>query len=104
MSSAPAPWRIREKETALLLIPCPHCGERDETEFRYGGEIQSQSPSPPDAPISVEEWGERLFLRKNDAGVISESWFHIHGCQCWITLTRDTRTDEFQGRTSGDGS
>ena len=22
----------------MLLIPCPHCGERDETEFRCGGE------------------------------------------------------------------
>ena len=29
----------------MLLIPCPWCGERDETEFRCGGEAHIARPS-----------------------------------------------------------
>jgi sarcosine oxidase, subunit delta len=88
----------------LLLIPCPHCGERDETEFRYGGEAQPEAASSSGETLSVEAWGERLFLRNNSAGLIKESWFHLHGCQRWIELKRDTRTDEFMCALGGEKS
>ena len=28
----------------MLLIDCPHCGARDETEFSYGGEAHIMRP------------------------------------------------------------
>ncbi len=28
----------------MLLIPCPWCGPRDETEFTYGGEAHIVAP------------------------------------------------------------
>lgn len=104
MSWVPVPWRIKERRQTLLLIPCPHCGDRDEAEFRYGGEVHPHSGPRSETPISTEQWGERLFLRNNSAGVITESWFHLHGCQRWIELNRDTRTDEFMGTTASEGS
>ena len=33
----------------MLLIPCPWCGERDEIEFRYGGEAGIAYPTDPAA-------------------------------------------------------
>ena len=31
----------------MLLIPCPFCGEREETEFHCGGEAHIQRPRQP---------------------------------------------------------
>ena len=33
----------------MLLIDCPWCGERAETEFSYGGEAGIVRPKEPDA-------------------------------------------------------
>lgn len=33
----------------MLLIKCPWCGERDETEFSYGGEAAIKRPQDPKA-------------------------------------------------------
>ena len=37
----------------MLLIPCPWCGPRDETEFRYGGQAGIVTPPDPDA---IDAW------------------------------------------------
>ena len=39
----------------MLLIPCPYCGPREETEFSYGGEAHIERPNEPDA-LSDTEW------------------------------------------------
>jgi heterotetrameric sarcosine oxidase delta subunit len=37
---------------------------------------------------------DRAFMRKNPEGPTVERWFHTYGCRRWLTLHRDTRTDE----------
>ena len=37
---------------------------------------------------------ERVFLPDNAAGAQAERWFHLLGCRRWITVTRDTTTNE----------
>ena len=32
----------------MLLIPCPYCGEREESEFHQGGEAHIERPKDPD--------------------------------------------------------
>ncbi|HET7716912.1 MAG TPA: sarcosine oxidase subunit delta [Bauldia sp.] len=73
----------------MLLIPCVHCGERDEVEFRYGGEVEPAGNVPSEGATSGS------LLKANTAGVVEERWFHLHGCQEWITLRRNTLTDLF---------
>ena len=87
---APPRWRI---DAAMLLISCPWCGERDETEFRCGGEAHLARPAEPDA-LSDEAWGEYLFLRRNPKGRFHERWVHSLGCRRWFNVVRDTVTHE----------
>ncbi len=39
----------RRSPTDAAAIPCPYCGPRDETEFRYGGQAGIAYPADPDA-------------------------------------------------------
>ena len=49
--------------TKMLIINCPYCGERDQTEFSCGGEAHIIRPkNPPD--LSDDEWADYLFMRK----------------------------------------
>ena len=77
----------------MLLIPCPWCGRREETEFANGGEAHIARPSDP-AALSQEEWGAYVFLRDNPKGWMRERWFHAHGCRRWFNLVRHTVTHE----------
>jgi len=73
----------------MLLIPCPWCGERDEVEFRYGGEAHiSRAPDP--AQLSDAAWADYLHMRNNPKGVFDERWVHQAGCRRWFNLLRDT--------------
>ena len=51
----------------MLLIPCPNCGPRDETEFHYGGQAHVAYPENP-AELTDREWAEYLFYRDNTKG------------------------------------
>lgn len=79
----------------MLRIPCPHCGERDETEFHYGAESGVAYPPDPFA-LSDEEWAAYLFFRANPRGWFVERWFHAAGCRRWFDLDRNTVTDEIR--------
>jgi sarcosine oxidase delta subunit len=59
-----------------FLLPCPNCGPRDATEFRYGGQLLA-------VPVG-----------SNLPGVQRERWYHRHGCRRWLTAERDVRTNE----------
>jgi sarcosine oxidase subunit delta len=74
----------------MLLIPCPWCGPRDETEFHYGGEAHIARPAAPDAP----EWSQYLFMRNNPKGRFRERWLHSLGCRRWFNVLRDTVSHE----------
>ncbi len=71
---------------AFRLV-CPVCGSRPYTEFRFGGEV----PDPADGDF------ERAWLRANVAGPQRERWFHEAGCRRWLTVERDTTTNEVHG-------
>ena len=57
----------------MLLIECPWCGARAETEFSYGGEAGIVRPPDPDA-LSDAEWADYLFFRANPRGAHRELW------------------------------
>jgi heterotetrameric sarcosine oxidase delta subunit len=76
----------------MMLIPCPWCGPRDETEFHYGGQADVSYPAEP-ASTSDEEWARFLFFRDNPKGVFAERWSHAAGCRRWFNLHRDTVTN-----------
>jgi heterotetrameric sarcosine oxidase delta subunit len=77
----------------MLLIPCPWCGLREETEFRCGGEAHIARPQQPSA-LTDEQWADYLFMRSNPKGVHCERWRHVHGCGRWFNLARDTVSDQ----------
>ncbi|SFS89567.1 sarcosine oxidase subunit delta [Saccharopolyspora flava] len=77
----------------MMLIPCPWCGPRNETEFHYGGQAEVSYPAEPHA-TSDADWAEFLFFRANPKGVFAERWNHQAGCRRWFDIRRDTRTNE----------
>jgi heterotetrameric sarcosine oxidase delta subunit len=80
----------------VLLIGCPWCGPRDETEFRYGGQAHIPYPADPDA-LDDTAWAEYVFLRDNPKGPWAERWCHASGCRRWFNAIRDTLTNDFLG-------
>jgi sarcosine oxidase, subunit delta len=79
----------------MLCIPCPWCGDRDETEFHYGGQAGVAYPADPTA-LSDGEWAEYVFMRDNPKGWFAERWFHTAGCRRWFDLQRHTVTYEIR--------
>ena len=75
----------------MLLLTCPWCGPKDETEFSYGGQAHVAHPSTP-ADLTDQEWAEFLFFRDNPKGPFAERWVHSTGCRRWFNAVRDTRT------------
>lgn len=79
----------------MLLIPCPNCGSRDETEFHYGGQAHVPYPESPNE-LNDREWAEFLFYRDNTKGAFAERWLHSTGCRQWFNMLRDTVTYDIQ--------
>jgi len=77
----------------MLLITCPHCGDRPELEFHCGGEAHIARPLDPGG-LDDQAWAEFLFYRANTKGVIAERWNHVHGCQRWFNALRNTVSDK----------
>lgn len=73
----------------MLLIPCPWCGAREQTEFSYHGEAHIVRPENPDA-LSDVEWADYLFFRQNTRGMHAERWMHAAGCRRFFNLARHT--------------
>ncbi|MCT7375237.1 sarcosine oxidase subunit delta [Chelativorans salis] len=77
-----------------MLIPCPHCGPRDVSEFSYQGDATRTRPDP--ASTDVKAWHDYVYNRSNPAGRHSEYWQHAGGCRTHLLVTRDTLTHEIQ--------
>jgi heterotetrameric sarcosine oxidase delta subunit len=45
----------------MILIHCPYCGEREQSEFTNGGEAHVIRPKNPEA-LSDKEWGNMFFI------------------------------------------
>ena len=77
----------------MIIINCPYCGERDQSEFTNGGEAHVARPENSEN-LSDKEWGEYVFFRDNPKGIFYERWVHSHGCRKWFNAVRDTSTDK----------
>ncbi|MBL8985061.1 MAG: sarcosine oxidase subunit delta [Gemmatimonadales bacterium] len=73
-----------------LLIPCPTCGVRPYGEFWCSGELPDGGHGGSD---DAEADFERVWLKRNVAGLQTERWFHHAGCRRWVTVRRDTLTN-----------
>ena len=75
----------------MLLLNCPNCGERNASEFRYGGPYNPR----PDAPDQADatEWTEYLFLQTNSMGEQVEWWYHRSGCELWFLAERNRQSN-----------
>ena len=77
----------------MLIINCPHCGPREESEFACGGEAHIARPRAENS-ISDAEFADYLFLRDNPKGLFLERWRHSAGCRRWFNIARDTVSHE----------
>ena len=80
----------------MLLIACPWCGPRPESEFHYGGEAGIARPHDP-AAVDDAAWADFLYMRSNPKGTHRERWRHQFGCGRFFNATRDTTTDRIAG-------
>ncbi len=80
----------------MLLIECPWCGARDESEFSYAGEAHIARPLETEK-LSDEAWADYLFMRKNPKGLHREQWLHAAGCRRYFNVERDTATYQISG-------
>ncbi len=73
-----------------LMMRCPHCGLRTIEEFVYG-EI-------PVVPESITDPIQRdvdfAYMKANPRGWTRERWFHVFGCRRWLTVERNTVTNQ----------
>ena len=77
----------------MILIPCVHCGPRNVSEFRYGGELGSR-PEP--GVATRAEWSAYLYAKANAADWTTERWFHAAGCRRYFVIERHTASNEIR--------
>ena len=77
----------------MLLIACPHCGPREESEFRCGGQAHIARPENSEA-LGDDDWAGYLYYRNNPKGVQFERWHHVFGCRQWFNIARHTVSHE----------
>jgi sarcosine oxidase subunit delta len=75
----------------MLRIPCPWCGERDESEFRYRGDA---SRVRPDAEAGGAAFNAYVYERDNPCGWHQEWWLHVGGCRKLLKVLRHTVSHE----------
>jgi sarcosine oxidase, subunit delta len=76
----------------MILVPCPYCGSRNASEFRWLGEVRER-PDPGTATLA--QWHHYLYMRRNVAGWSKERWFHRAGCGRYFVVQRNTVTNQF---------
>lgn len=85
----------------MLLIQCPHCGDRNSNEFTFNGEIVPR----PNADADPVTWRRYLYMKSNGDGWQTERWFHISGCRRFLRVERNLDTNEIRDvRDYGDPS
>jgi heterotetrameric sarcosine oxidase delta subunit len=76
----------------MILLPCPNCGPRNVSEYRFGGEVTNR-PAPEQTTPAT--WAAYLYMRQNVLGVQREWWYHS-ACGCWFVAERHTKTQDIQ--------
>lgn len=79
-----------------MRLPCPHCGERDSSEFVYRGDATPSRPDP-QADNAQSRFHDYVYQRDNPAGWLEELWYHEGGCRSWIVVERSTLTHSLRG-------
>ena len=74
----------------MQLFPCPFCGTRDETEFRYLGEADTPRPTG-GAAAAIGDWTRYLYFQRNLKGRVAEMWSHSP-CGETFRMERDNVT------------
>jgi len=82
----------------MILVPCPHCGPRNASEFRWCGEVKSR---PDSNRVTPEQWRDYLYLKSNGSGWITETWYHREGCGRYFRTERHTLTNEIRATADG---
>jgi methylglutamate dehydrogenase subunit B len=77
----------------MLRIPCPWCGERDETEFRYRGDASKTRPA---ADADLAAFTAYVYERDNPLGWHIEWWLHVGGCRRLLKVIRHTFSHEIR--------
>ncbi len=77
----------------MLVITCPHCGPRNSDEFTFQGEVV---PRPEVSETDPRAWRRYLYMRANASGWVSERWFHLSGCRRFLTVERNTSSNEIR--------
>ncbi len=77
----------------MLRIPCPFCGVRDESEFRYRGDASRSRPHPEAEPDAFCAY---VYERDNPRDWHSEWWLHVAGCRRLLKVVRHTLTHEIR--------
>jgi heterotetrameric sarcosine oxidase delta subunit len=75
----------------MMLLPCPSCGNRNVSEFRYVGEAKSR-PEPDRA--TPGQWRRYLYFHQNPLGWTRETWYHTTGCRRYFALERHTGSNQ----------
>ncbi|MBI1386593.1 MAG: sarcosine oxidase subunit delta [Rhizobiales bacterium] len=87
----------------MLVVPCPFCGERNESEFVNAGPSRPRRPDDPNSHDAAA-WVDYLTVPENPMGPVLESWWHMRGCGMWFKLTRDTVTHQILVADAGAGA
>ena len=87
----------------MMLMPCPWCGPRSATEFRFCGEAGEAGARPDPATATPEQWRRYLYLRANPRGWSAETWYHGSGCRRYFRAERHTLTNEVRSATAAGG-
>lgn len=85
----------------MLLIHCPHCGPRNESEFTNAGPARVTRPDDA-ATLGDADWVDYLTVPDNPMGWVQEKWWHARGCGTWFTLRRHTVTHLIQAEPDHD--
>jgi sarcosine oxidase subunit delta len=84
----------------MLRIPCPWCGVRDESEFRYRGDASRNRPA---ADAGAEAFSAYVYERDNPRDWHSEWWLHVAGCRRLLKVVRHTLTHEIRSVEAASG-
>lgn len=74
----------------MKILHCPLNGDRNISEFSYGGEFKLM---PDQNTCSDTTWADYVFNSDNIAGVVTEWWMHS-ASSYWFIAERHTVTDE----------
>ena len=74
-----------------MRIPCPHCGERDHGEFRYGGD--ATNPRPAHGTGDLKQWHDYYFLHDNKKGPHTEYWQPCTGLPAMVQADAQYRDE-----------